>query len=82
MEVAPEFWQHPEVLKELYVSTSGGAVSGTQSTQAVAGTTQLGSAQREHGLDRGRDRRGRGAQSRGQFAGERRRAATPRPAPR
>jgi multidrug efflux pump len=39
MEVAPEFWQNPEVLKELYVSTSGGAVSGTQSTQAVAGTT-------------------------------------------
>ena len=28
MEVAPEFWQNPEVLKELYVSTSGGAVSG------------------------------------------------------
>ena len=39
MEVAPEFWQNPEVLKELYVSTSGGAVSGTQATQAVAGTT-------------------------------------------
>jgi multidrug efflux pump len=39
MEVAPEFWQNPEVLKELYVSTSGGAVSGTESTQAVAGTT-------------------------------------------
>jgi multidrug efflux pump len=44
MEVAPEFWQNPEVLKELYVSTSGGAVSGTQSTQAVAGTTVLQSA--------------------------------------
>ncbi len=41
MEVAPEFWQNPEVLKELYVSTSGGAVSGTQATQAVAGTTVL-----------------------------------------
>src|SRR6202020_576473 len=41
MEVAPEFWQNPEVLRELYVSTSGGAVSGTQSTQAVAGTTVL-----------------------------------------
>jgi multidrug efflux pump len=41
MEVAPEFWQHPDVLKELYVSTSGGAVTGTQATQAVAGTTQL-----------------------------------------
>jgi multidrug efflux pump len=41
MEVAPEFWQNPEILKELYVSTSGGAVSGTQATQAVAGTTVL-----------------------------------------
>ena len=41
MEVAPEYWQNPEVLRELYVSTSGGAVTGTQATQAVAGTTQL-----------------------------------------
>jgi multidrug efflux pump len=41
MEVAPEFWQNPDVLKELYISTSGGAVSGTESTQAVAGTTIL-----------------------------------------
>ncbi len=41
MEVAPEFWQNPQVLKELYVSTAGGAVSGTQSTQAVAGTVAL-----------------------------------------
>jgi multidrug efflux pump len=41
MEVAPEFWQNPDVLKELYVSTSGGAVSGTQATQAVAGTAVL-----------------------------------------
>jgi multidrug efflux pump len=41
MEVAPEFWQNPEVLKKLYVSTAGGAVTGTQSTQAVAGTTVI-----------------------------------------
>ncbi len=41
MEVAPEYWQNPDVLRELYVSTSGGAVSGTQATQAVAGTTVL-----------------------------------------
>jgi len=39
MEVAPRFWQDPDVLKELYISTAGGAVSGTESTQAVAGTT-------------------------------------------
>jgi multidrug efflux pump len=44
MEVAPEFWQNPEILKELYVSTSGGAVTGTQATQAVAGTVVLKSA--------------------------------------
>jgi multidrug efflux pump len=39
MEVAPEYRQNPEALKELYVSTSGGAVGGTQATNAVAGTT-------------------------------------------
>jgi multidrug efflux pump len=41
MEVAPQYWQNPEVLKELYISTAGGAVSGTQASQAVAGTTTL-----------------------------------------
>jgi multidrug efflux pump len=41
MEVAPQFWQNPEILKSLYVSTSGGTASGTQLTQAVAGTTVL-----------------------------------------
>ena len=41
MEVAPEFWQNPEILKDLYVSTSGNAASGTQLTQAVAGTTVI-----------------------------------------
>ena len=38
MEVAPRYWQYPETLDELYVSTSGGSPSGTQSTNAVAGT--------------------------------------------
>ena len=41
MEVAPQFWQNPEILRSLYVSTAGGAPSGTQLTQAVAGTTVL-----------------------------------------
>jgi multidrug efflux pump len=41
MEVSPEYWQNPETLRDLYVSTSGGAVSGAQSTNAVAGTTVL-----------------------------------------
>ena len=38
MEVAPQFWQNPDSLKYIYVSTSGGAASGTQTTNAVAGT--------------------------------------------
>jgi multidrug efflux pump len=38
MEVAPEFWQNPEILNQIYISTSGGAVSGTQATQPLAGT--------------------------------------------
>jgi multidrug efflux pump len=39
MGVAPAFWQSPETLKDIYVSTSGGPASGTQSTNAVAGTS-------------------------------------------
>jgi multidrug efflux pump len=38
MEVAPEYWQNPDTLNQIYVSTSGGTVSGTQSTNALAGT--------------------------------------------
>jgi multidrug efflux pump len=38
MEVAPEFWQDPDTLKQIYVSTTGGGVSGTQATQPLAGT--------------------------------------------
>jgi multidrug efflux pump len=38
MEVAPQYWQNPETLKEVYVSTSGGSVGGSQATNAVAGT--------------------------------------------
>jgi len=37
MEVAPSFWQSPETLASIYVSTSGGALSGTESTAAAAG---------------------------------------------
>ena len=39
MEAAPRFWQSPDELKNIYVSTSGGAVSGTRATQALSGTT-------------------------------------------
>ena len=38
MEVAPEFWQSPEILNQIYISTGGGAVSGTQATQPLVGT--------------------------------------------
>jgi multidrug efflux pump len=38
MEVAPRYWQSPETLKDIYVSTSGGTASGTQVTNAPAGT--------------------------------------------
>jgi multidrug efflux pump len=38
MEVAPQYWQSPDTLKKLYVSTQGQTATGTQSTNAVAGT--------------------------------------------
>ena len=40
MEVAPQYWQNPETLKDVFVSTSGGAVGGVQGTNAVAGTVK------------------------------------------
>ncbi|HUY69120.1 MAG TPA: efflux RND transporter permease subunit [Alphaproteobacteria bacterium] len=46
MEVAPQYWQNPDTLKDLYVSTSGGAVSGTASSGPVAGTTAINSSSR------------------------------------
>ena len=42
MEVAPQFWQRPDTLNNLFVSTSGGSVGGVQSTNAVAGTVTAG----------------------------------------
>jgi len=42
MEVAPQYWQNPETLKDVYVSTSGAAVGGSQATNAVAGTVAVG----------------------------------------
>jgi multidrug efflux pump len=43
MEIAPEYWQNPDTLKKLYVSTSGQIASGTQSSNAVSGTFTSGS---------------------------------------
>jgi multidrug efflux pump len=37
MEVAPQFWQSPKTLDELFVSTSGGPPSGTATTNTIAG---------------------------------------------
>jgi len=44
MEVAPRYWQSPETLKDIYISTAAGAASGTQNTNAKAGTRSTGSA--------------------------------------
>jgi len=44
MVVAPRYWQNPVSLNDVYVSTSGGAVTGTQSSNAVAGTVVNGSS--------------------------------------
>ncbi len=38
MVVAQKYWQDPSSLKDIYVSATGGVVTGTQSTNAVAGT--------------------------------------------
>ena len=38
MVVAPKYIGDPAILNQIYVSTSGGAVTGTQSSNAVAGT--------------------------------------------
>jgi multidrug efflux pump len=46
LELSPEYLQSPEILKQIYVSTAGGAVSGTQATQALADRTTSSSASR------------------------------------
>ncbi|WP_175784276.1 efflux RND transporter permease subunit [Burkholderia ambifaria] len=38
MEVAPKYWQSPQMLNEVWISTSGGSANGSQSTNAAAGT--------------------------------------------
>ncbi|WP_428532351.1 efflux RND transporter permease subunit [Rhodopila sp.] len=38
MEVAPSYWQSPETLRQIYVSTAGGNASGTETSNAVVGT--------------------------------------------
>jgi multidrug efflux pump len=38
MEVAPEYWQYPQSLSGIYLSTAAGNASGTQQTQMQGGT--------------------------------------------
>ncbi len=42
--LAPEFLKNPEVLRQIYISTSGGSVSGTQATRGIAGPLRSGGA--------------------------------------
>jgi multidrug efflux pump len=44
MEVAPRYWQSPDMLNQVYVSTTGGSASGSQSTNATAGTVTASTA--------------------------------------
>ena len=44
MEVAPSFWQNPETLADVYVSTSGGALRGTARSAAAAAAFKAGGA--------------------------------------
>src|SRR5205807_5113107 len=38
MEVAPQYWQSPDTLDQIFISSAGGPVKGTQATNALAGT--------------------------------------------
>jgi multidrug efflux pump len=42
MEVAPRYWQSPAMLEDMYVSTSGGTASGTQTTNSLTTTAISG----------------------------------------
>ncbi|MGA3005704.1 MAG: efflux RND transporter permease subunit [Acetobacteraceae bacterium] len=44
MEVEPRYWQSPESLQGIYVSTTGGNASGTESSNAVIGTVSAAAA--------------------------------------
>ncbi|MBU6476282.1 MAG: efflux RND transporter permease subunit, partial [Alphaproteobacteria bacterium] len=37
MEVAPQYWQSPDTLKDIYVSRTGGALSGAEATNGITG---------------------------------------------
>ena len=43
MEVEPDFWRSPDTLRDVWISTSGGALSGTESTAAAVGDFSIAS---------------------------------------
>ncbi len=38
MEVAPEYWQNPDILNQIWISTAGGSPTGSATTNAPSGT--------------------------------------------
>jgi multidrug efflux pump len=44
MEVEPRYWQTPDTLRDIFVSTSGGTANGTETTNAVIGTVAAATA--------------------------------------
>jgi multidrug efflux pump len=42
MEVQPKFWRSPETLKDIWISTSGGALTGTQNSAAATKDFSIG----------------------------------------
>ena len=43
MEVAPQYWQRPSMLKQIWISTSGGTASGSQTSALGGGSVAAGS---------------------------------------
>ncbi len=43
MEVAPKYWQRPSMLRQIWISTSGGLPSGSATSQLSAGSVSAGS---------------------------------------
>jgi multidrug efflux pump len=73
MEVAPRYWQSPDTLKQIYVSTAGGGASGTETTNAVVGTAQAATTARPAAPRTAREHRQQfGAQRGDQCAGQHR----------
>ena len=44
MEVAPQYWQRPDMLRQIWISTSGGQPSGTSTTQLSGGAVSAPTA--------------------------------------